>query len=251
MEEVVMLLAFMEMVRRQHDAQHRHFRFKLHLHHAVDNGRRHEIMTIDAAVDHEGRTDDGCIAPGSGQCLGVKGNFICTRHVEYLYLDAATRLCGQFGDKAFARFVNDVGVPAGLNECDFKGCLVRTALVHRFLTKLESGRTKGRKNDAGRRNPDAHSLSSIRTLTVGSGISPDLLTLKWHANRLPFQALAGLKIAFHTAGGEFHPAPRTSPRTIARARGNYALILNLSSVLRRAHRRFTHLARRIPVRQIL
>jgi hypothetical protein len=28
------------------------------------------------------------------------------------------------------------------------------------------------------------------------------------------QALAGSKIALHTAGGEFHPAPRTNPHTI-------------------------------------
>jgi hypothetical protein len=49
--------------------------------------------------------------------------------------------------------------------------------------------------------------SFIRTVTVGSGIAPDLLTLKGVA----FQALAGSQPRLHTAGGEFHPALRTSP----------------------------------------
>jgi len=39
--------------------------------------------------------------------------------------------------------------------------------------------------------------------TVGSGISPDLLTLPLE------KALAGSGIASDTAGGEFHPALRT------------------------------------------
>jgi hypothetical protein len=42
--------------------------------------------------------------------------------------------------------------------------------------------------------------------TVGSGISPDLLTLPLE------KALAGSGIASDTAGGEFHPALRTEPR---------------------------------------
>jgi hypothetical protein len=47
------------------------------------------------------------------------------------------------------------------------------------------------------------SSSFIRTLTVGPGISPDLLTLH-------LQALAG-----YTAGGEFHPALKTYAKSIA------------------------------------
>jgi hypothetical protein len=41
--------------------------------------------------------------------------------------------------------------------------------------------------------------------TVGSGISPDLLTFR---QEVP-EALAGSRIAPDTAGGEFHPALRT------------------------------------------
>jgi len=46
-------------------------------------------------------------------------------------------------------------------------------------------------------------FSFIRTMTVGPGISPDLLTLST-------EALAGSQLfTLHTAGGEFHPALRT------------------------------------------
>ena len=46
-------------------------------------------------------------------------------------------------------------------------------------------------------------FSPIRTLTVGPGVSPDLLTLRM------LQALAGLFDSIKiTAGGEFHPALR-------------------------------------------
>tara|TARA_R110000744_G_scaffold90624_2_gene175941 strand:+ start:3540 stop:3809 length:270 start_codon:yes stop_codon:yes gene_type:complete len=48
-------------------------------------------------------------------------------------------------------------------------------------------------------------LSIIRTVTVGSGVTPDLLTLK---ERLLLGA-RGLRNKFLTAGGELHPAPRT------------------------------------------
>ena len=50
---------------------------------------------------------------------------------------------------------------------------------------------------------DAHfTLSSIRTVTVGSGVAPDLLT--------PFHRRGARGLTFLlTAGGEFHPALRT------------------------------------------
>lgn len=50
------------------------------------------------------------------------------------------------------------------------------------------------------------SSSFIRTITVGSGITPDLLTL-FHQKK----ALAGsaCRTAGHTAGGELHPALKT------------------------------------------
>jgi len=67
-------------------------------------------------------------------------------------------------------------------------------------------------------------LSSIRTVTVGFGITPNLLT-PVHADR----ALAGFEPARHpcrrrlvTAGGELHPALRTNRRAaICRAEATY------------------------------
>jgi len=46
-------------------------------------------------------------------------------------------------------------------------------------------------------------FSFIRTMTVGSGIAPDLLTLPCER-----RSRAG-NTRLHTAGGEFHPALRT------------------------------------------
>src|SRR4051812_46256819 len=60
--------------------------------------------------------------------------------------------------------------------------------------------SKGRRSDL---------LSSIRTMTVGSGIAPDLLTLPLWTRK----ALAGSSFCISadpdTAGGELHPALRT------------------------------------------
>jgi hypothetical protein len=75
---------------------------------------------------------------------------------------------------------------------------------------------QGIRND----EPRAHArdppqpFSFIRTLTVGLGITPNLLTLfpKGFPRR-DFQgkkALAGLGYVTLTAGGDFHPALRTS-----------------------------------------
>jgi hypothetical protein len=60
--------------------------------------------------------------------------------------------------------------------------------------------------------------SSIRTLTVGSGFAPDLLTPRargrHHRTEMLARALAGSQASpfgagRHTAGGEFHPALKT------------------------------------------
>jgi hypothetical protein len=48
-----------------------------------------------------------------------------------------------------------------------------------------------------------NTFSFIRTMTVGPGITPDLLTLARKA-----KALAGLRTRPLTAGGDFHPALR-------------------------------------------
>src|ERR1700704_2114244 len=81
----------------------------------------------------------------------------------------------------------------------------------------------------GTRNNGAHAksreapqpFSFIRTLTVGLGIAPNLLTL--FPRRFPGnQALAGLGCFTLTAGGDFHPALRTSVARYGQPAGNYA-----------------------------
>src|SRR5690606_30227665 len=60
-------------------------------------------------------------------------------------------------------------------------------------------------------------FSPVRTVTVGSGFSPDLLT---PAGELAAcRALAGSAPRRHTAGGDFHPALRTAPAVVAGAGG--------------------------------
>ena len=57
-EELLMLFARMEVVWGQTDREHRHFSFQLDLHQGADHGLGHEVVTIDAAVYDQCRTDD-------------------------------------------------------------------------------------------------------------------------------------------------------------------------------------------------
>jgi hypothetical protein len=61
-------------------------------------------------------------------------------------------------------------------------------------------------------------FSFIRTVTVGFGVAPNLLTLSLEQER---KALAGLGVAALTAGGDFHPALRTSAARYERPDWNY------------------------------
>src|ERR1700761_212240 len=70
-------------------------------------------------------------------------------------------------------------------------------------------------------------FSFIRTLTVGFGITPNLLTLLLAGRPLLLRgypgrkALAGLGFVTLTAGGELHPALRTSAARNGRPDGKY------------------------------
>src|SRR5882724_1506766 len=73
---------------------------------------------------------------------------------------------------------------------------------------LFQDQNQGIRNDAPRGMRLSRPFSFIRTLTVGFGITPNLLTLPWRL-RDPRKALAGLGCFTFTAGGDFHPALRT------------------------------------------
>jgi hypothetical protein len=78
---------------------------------------------------------------------------------------------------------------------------------------LFQDQNQGIRNDAPRGMRLSRPFSFIRTLTVGFGITPNLLTLPPQnpCKGIPWKkALAGLGQLAFTAGGDFHPALRTS-----------------------------------------
>ena len=81
-----------------------------------------------------------------------------------------------------------------------------------FRFEPESGRTI--RNPARRGGPFSVSFSFIRTITVGSGITPDLLTFPIVLGKRS-RALAETL----TAGGDFHPALRTLTGFVWKGRG--------------------------------
>ena len=85
---------------------------------------------------------------------------------------------------------------------------------------LFQDQNQGTRNDAARAQCGlSRPFSFIRTLTVGFGIAPNLLTLL--PGELEKKALAGLGYFTLTAGGDFHPALRTSAARNERPDGNY------------------------------
>ena len=78
---------------------------------------------------------------------------------------------------------------------------------------LFQDQNQGIRNEQPRGMRLSRPFSFIRTLTVGFGITPNLLTLFLWDFRKEFpkkKALAGLGYVTLTAGGDFHPALRTS-----------------------------------------
>src|SRR3954449_7699679 len=82
---------------------------------------------------------------------------------------------------------------------------------------LFQDQNQGIRNDAPHGVRLSRPFSFIRTMTVGFGITPNLLTLP-----LARKALAGLGLFTLTAGGDFHPALRTSATRYERPETNYA-----------------------------
>jgi hypothetical protein len=89
---------------------------------------------------------------------------------------------------------------------------------------LFQDQNQGIRND---KSPTQKALASrpfsfIRTLTVGFGVTPNLLTLFPEPIRRRIdgnKALAGLGCFTFTAGGDFHPALRTSAARLSGLKG--------------------------------
>ena len=90
---------------------------------------------------------------------------------------------------------------------------------------LFQDQNQGIRNDAPRAMRLSRPFSFIRTLTVGFGVTPNLLTL--FPKGIPTRelqgkkALAGLGCFAFTAGGDFHPALRTSAARYEQPDRNY------------------------------
>src|SRR4029077_10472407 len=84
---------------------------------------------------------------------------------------------------------------------------------------LFQDQNQGTRNETAprKRAKPSQPFSFIRTLTVGFGITPNLLTLLREK-----KALAGLGYVTLTAGGDFHPALRTSIARNGRPERKYA-----------------------------
>src|SRR5712671_3304394 len=87
---------------------------------------------------------------------------------------------------------------------------------------LFQDQNQGIRNDTPRGLRLSRPFSFIRTLTVGFGIAPNLLTLFLRGDFRENKALAGLGLSTLTAGGEFHPALRTTAAQYERPAGSMA-----------------------------
>jgi hypothetical protein len=87
---------------------------------------------------------------------------------------------------------------------------------------LFQDQNQGIRNDIARAKAQAsRPFSFIRTLTVGFGITPNLLTLflgELHRSSRK-EGARGLGLFAFTAGGDFHPALRTSAARLSGLRG--------------------------------
>src|ERR1700730_12751110 len=84
---------------------------------------------------------------------------------------------------------------------------------------LFQDQNQGIRNDAPRGMRLSRPFSFIRTLTVGFGIAPNLLTL--FPKQTGRRRSRAWVLATLTAGGDFHPVLRTSAVRYVRPSGNY------------------------------
>jgi hypothetical protein len=227
-EELRVFFARVEVMWCQYSGQDRCAGFQLHLHQAGDDSLRHEFMPVDAAVDHEACGNNSRIAATLSEQLRVQRDFKGTGDfveidvvaAELLYLDGIEEGC-------FA-LVDNVAMPARLNECDTRTrlrCRANGGITfessgerHKYKPVCVNRAKDGTAPNANafaqedtRRpvlfHPDYDRRPRDQTGSADLRVSP-CLQGKFKAKH---KALAGYaqKLYAITAGGEFHPAPRT------------------------------------------
>ena len=122
--ELPMLFVLVEMMGREHRGKHRHAGVELHPHQPVDDGLRHEIMAVDAAVDHKTAGHDARIPAGTGQDLCVQGDFVGTGQCKDIDLAGRHAQTLEFGQERGAGLCNDVAMLAGVDERKTFACQI-------------------------------------------------------------------------------------------------------------------------------
>ena len=118
----------------------------------------------------------------------MEGNLQAARNLEHLDALARNAESFDFPKEFIATAFDDGAVPARLHEGDTRVGGGKFGLIHAAISLMCVDLNQGGGNRAcgsrRRRKPVAIPFSSIRTVTVGFGFAPNLLTL-------PRQALAG------------------------------------------------------------
>jgi hypothetical protein len=188
-EELRVFFARVKVMRCQYSGQDRRARFQLHLHQAVDDSLRHEFVPVDTAIDHETRGNNSRVAATLSEQLRVQRDFEGAGDFVEIDVIAAESLCLDGTEERRFALVDNVAMPARLNERD-----ARTRLGGRanggitFESSCERHKCKpvcvNRAKEGmfpltqmlSRERTHAIPFSFIRTMTVGPGIKPGLLT---------------------------------------------------------------------------
>ncbi len=117
-EVVDVLVVLVEMVRGGHDREHRHVGVELYAHQPVDHRGGHEIVAVDAAVDHESGRDDRPVTPGERQTLCGERNLEGAGNLEELEGRGVETVGADLLGESLAGLVDDVAMPGGLHERD-------------------------------------------------------------------------------------------------------------------------------------
>ena len=208
LEDADVVLGLLEMMRGERHRQHRHAALQPGLHQPGDDRLGDEVVPVDAAVDDEGGAGDRRIAPGLREIAGEQRHLEGARGIEHVDVGGGDDLA-----EPFQGLIDDFGMPVGFDEGVTGGRHVNSSRDDTSPRAITCALpVAGCRPDApsmrhgGRAPPADHTFSSIRTVTVGSGIAPDLLTLPGGGCREGARGLASLL----TAGGEFRPALRTA-----------------------------------------
>src|SRR5690606_33554998 len=96
----------------------RHLGFELDLHQTADDGLRDEFVAIQTAVNYQSGADHGGIAAALGEHLGMQRNFESTGDFEKVDRVLAVAALAHFLDESDAALIDDLLVPARLDEGD-------------------------------------------------------------------------------------------------------------------------------------